>query len=524
MSASELRQVEKLCKKNRERAIQLYSKKCMQLNDASDPNGLELNEWLHSFIRHIPEEGYEILTRYRDAIPHLKGEILDKIINIIKKICQNSDIRGYDRLLCAITLYNNYYYDICYICFGDIAADDNVLYTFRVEACRFLVASEQDENVQLAQECLLAIIADNSITSKLRYEIIAGYLTNTGIATVLNRTRLRVIPEPHFVFGLQSAFFQDATNDILLRILSGQSLLQIECTPDSVKDNIVQFLFDVAKNIEFDEDTRANAADVVLRLGNPSQVETARNIINDLGYATVNTGKTILDRIKTVYSTSQNVHSKAIDSSVAKFIRKIIKENNNPMNFEHVHNSITQLIRERKIKPESRIKILKALNRVSIDSATFTENRVTNAEILVHVWMKILSFSDESRVTLQSRLLEELIEMSDSCSSGYAARFVNVLSGFDNDLTISFGEQISANLNGRIQARIRDLDENTRSVISCGMMDEATEKERREYIKFMSSTLLELYDELSSEFVPKYITENEFKTYFEEARRPFILV
>ena len=59
---------------------------------------------------------------------------------------------------------------------------------------------------------------------------------------------------------------------------------------------------------------------------------------------------------------------------------------------------------------------------------------------------------------MKKRLLEELEEMSGTCSSGFASRLVNVISGFgDFKLTISWRDQIIANFTGRLNARARDI-------------------------------------------------------------------
>jgi hypothetical protein len=59
---------------------------------------------------------------------------------------------------------------------------------------------------------------------------------------------------------------------------------------------------------------------------------------------------------------------------------------------------------------------------------------------------------------MKNRLLEELIEMSGTCSSGFASRLVNVISGFgDFNITISWKDQIIANFSGRLNARINNI-------------------------------------------------------------------
>ena len=71
--------------------------------------------------------------------------------------------------------------------------------------------------------------------------------------------------------------------------------------------------------------------------------------------------------------------------------------------------------------------------------------------------IKINQHEKETKGMLEDRLLQELMEMSETCSSGHAGRFVNVFAGVDADINISYEDQITANLAGRIKARILEV-------------------------------------------------------------------
>jgi hypothetical protein len=59
---------------------------------------------------------------------------------------------------------------------------------------------------------------------------------------------------------------------------------------------------------------------------------------------------------------------------------------------------------------------------------------------------------------MYKRLLEELNEMSGTCSSGFASRLVNTISGFGEfNIQISFTDQIISNFAGRLNARIKQI-------------------------------------------------------------------
>jgi hypothetical protein len=63
---------------------------------------------------------------------------------------------------------------------------------------------------------------------------------------------------------------------------------------------------------------------------------------------------------------------------------------------------------------------------------------------------------------MKKRLLEELEEMSGTCSSGYATRLVNIISGFGEfNIRISWEDQIIANFSGRLNALVRSIGSNS---------------------------------------------------------------
>ena len=101
-------------------------------------------------------------------------------------------------------------------------------------------------------------------------------------------------------------------------------------------------------------------------------------------------------------------------------------------------------------------KIYLSLNRIEIDRSTYLGN--TLSRILVKIWsyIHINEFKDE----LIKRLLEELEEMSGTCSSGFVGRLINTLSGYsDLVINISFEDQLISNFIGRLNSYTRKIME-----------------------------------------------------------------
>jgi hypothetical protein len=118
---------------------------------------------------------------------------------------------------------------------------------------------------------------------------------------------------------------------------------------------------------------------------------------------------------------------------------------------------------------------------------------------------------------LQQRVIEELIDMGDTCSSGHSSRFVNVLSEVDVSLRISYEQQLISNLAGRMSALIRNAPNS--SDLNLGMMKGEDPKYKEAYRVFFKENIDKLYNELYTEFVTAaYISDIEFERYFQKAR------
>ncbi len=476
------------------------------------------------FNKLIPDEGLDMLIRFRDLLNHLQNQQYTDIVKILVRITRCPDMSSHERLITAVSLYNCFALDVCYGCFADLACDKSLIIKYRVEAIRYLFATEDDEYLELAQEMLTEIINNKAYPDKFRYEVIAGFIHKTGINTMLNTDKIRVPYDEEFVYCLQNAFFMNVGNEVRYRILSGQHMLQMKCITIDEKNVIAEVLLDIARNADYEENVKADAADVVLRLGSSEFIAKARQIITDMGYAPVDSRASFLDKARTIYSNRQNVHDVNINESVVKFIDRIVTQN--AVSFADVHRDVTAVIREHELSHKQRVSAYQALDRISIDTSTFTDKNVTIAEVFIHVWLTIQKYDDTIRTELEKRMVEELVDMSATCSSGHTYRFVNVLSTYDTSLTISWKAQIEANIAARVNARIRDIsDEDLRVSVAMGSMEKAEPEDRKVYVEFIRKALSSVREEMYKEFVgDKYISEAEFEQHFASGKEKVLLI
>ncbi len=472
----------------------------------------------------------DILSVWRDGLRFQKGLEMEDTCVLLNEIIKCNKISSHDRILTAVHLYNIGAIHICYDLFSYLANDKHMDIIHRIEAIRFLYAAGDDEDEskerQFSQESLIDIIEDLSIDCKARYEAIMSFNSKSGISTLMNTKKLRIAYDEDFIYSLQIVFFKNKKNDIRYRILSGQNLLQIKIIAKEIRDEIVNELFSILNNEELEENCRADAGDVVLRLGTPTEKLEARKLITKMGYS-VDGNKRKIAGPKTLYDNSQNIHDETIEKHIEKFLEKILQENiSSVYTITKVSEDVSSLIRgQTDLDAFKRNAAYRALHRISIDTATFTSFNATNSEILVHVWAKIHSGYDQQTTSLlQKMLIEELTDMDDKCSSG-GGRFVNVLSYVDETLKISWDDQVKANFSGRMNKKIRECqNKDTQLAIALGMVEDADPEDRESYLKFAAIALEEIQEELYKEFVGDgYLKKDEFLEYAEKCKKEWLL-
>jgi hypothetical protein len=345
----------------------------------------------------------------------------------------------------------------------------------------------QDDYKEAANRFFCEIINDKSLNCDYRYKCILGL-------------------EEKFTYFLQSSlyvFFQNPNNKPEYRVLAGQYLLRKNPTTDP---SVQQILLEFAENEAFEYNLRADATDVLLQLGSPDIKDKAQKIIMLLGGTKNN--------IKTLYDNAQNVHTREVEDSVKEALEFL--QGFRTLENVDVNAEIMKLCDDR--DPRLNLeKIHISLNRITMDRSLYSKYNCTLCNILLHVWTYIKGHKHEEQ--MKSRLLEELEEMSGTCSSGFAGRLVNTISGFgDFSMQISWRDQISGNLAGRINKRIQDMDNLTlqEHVMYEITLDTTMNEDRKHFLKFLRQEVFSLRDELYHEF-KNYITDTDFDLYFRAA-------
>lgn len=422
--------------------------------DFSNDINIILKALLH-FYDINKEETVEVINRLCQMYVFSGSKILQ---TVLFKICTQENTKilpSIYRLECAKSLCQGRNNDIGYIALDSVCKHFHDIPTpIRIEAIFILVKSEKFKNNAITY--FTTIISDQNIECDFRYKTILS--SENKDITLLKEASL--------------LFLTDTKNMTQYRILAAQLLLVKKLTDfQNIKDPktiIENTLLSFSKDNDLDYNLRADAADVLLRFcdnTSPTFLE-AREIIILLGRQTTD--------VKTVFDNAQNVHVKEIEDSITQAVEFLSgidimtipytesetpdKNKEMPITFEYLKKQIITLTESKygkKSTPETD-KINISLNRIYMDRALYSKYNCSLINILLKVWSYLSSH--ESVDDMKNRLLEELIEMSGTCSSGFASRLVNVISGFgDFNITISWKDQIIANFSGRLNARINNI-------------------------------------------------------------------
>ena len=303
---------------------------------------------------------------------------------------------------------------------------------------------------------------------------------------------------------LQFIYFEH--NFIMFKVVVLQYMLCKCKMDDDLQIKCQDILLGYCDDINLDENVRADAADVIMRYGNDEYRAKATRVILFLGTA---------GRNRTIFENRQNVHASSIESSANQMIEYLCEKVECNIDYDSVRKEVLKY--SETLGTDDREKVEMSMTRILIDRATYGKFNLNLQGIICKVWNYIKGHEFESEMC--KRLQEELIESAAMCSTGYAFRLVNVLSGYtDLSIRISYEDQIVSNLTGRLNYRIRkiqDLDYQGDVVVEMSLPAEYNES-RKNFLKFFRENISEIRQEMYSEF-NNYISDTDYDLYFRKA-------
>jgi hypothetical protein len=355
---------------------------------------------------------------------------------------------------------------------------------------------KRDEN---CIEAALSIVSDEQYSFTDRY----FFFSNNEKLIKLN---YEIVNACHRYVYTHFETLNNGYAPLVYKILSAQYILTQFPLGTFDIDGVQQFLLSVAKDKDVQINYRAECADILDRTGYDSYKKYGREIINELGSLYTQ------NKSKTIYTNLQNVHDETITEKIIDTLRYLMSTIVVPpeRNTGEIYERIVCLSENDNRKD----RIVASFQRILIDTAKYEGLCVS--DILLLVWEKICSSSNKSE--LETRLLDELYEMNDTCSSGHLTRIMNILSGFFDDIQpvkISYREQLRTNVFARYTAVIRTLSQDIQDQIIQEMTSE-TKDVVNEVIFSLSPE-----DELRDEFVPRYLSKEDFNEVYEKSEKDF---
>ena len=404
------------------------------------------------------EESNEIINRLSMMYTMSGTKILEKYLY---DMCMKCKISTFLKITAAKSLcYFNPEKELGYKALDTVCKDmEDVATPCQIEAVCLLMLHTTYKKQSLQYFC--NIINNLKLDCDYRYK------------TILSLENKEIPARVYFIKESALLFFKNQNNRTLYRILAGQYLIQKTKIKGKELEQTELTLMSFAQDPDLDYNLRADAADVVLQLGSEENKKTAREIIMMLGRQDGD--------VKTIFDNAQNVHVDEIEQSVLEaleflsgismktlsgvpgtaqitfeYVKKHIEEELEKSKPKEPKRKTKKYKEEKKNYDEKEDKIKISLNRIYMDRALYSNYNCSLLHILLKIWTYLSTH--KSCEDMKNRLLEELIDMSGTCSSGFASRLVNVISGYgDFNLTISWRDQIVANFTGRLNARARDI-------------------------------------------------------------------
>jgi hypothetical protein len=459
---------------------------------------LPLDQRLQSLVSYYKTEGEAIGELTSCIVGMYFFSKTKNLAEYIQAIVALTEIPIIYRIDCAKQLDGDIRYTLLFNLFTSEWQAISILPTpLRVSSIIYLMKSQQYENDSSRFFCM--VLSDQSIDVVYRFRMIQSLEQH--------------FKDDRFLFYARQAcqqFIENEANTYTYRAIACQYMFE-KCDPDeTTRLKMEKLLLQIAEDVTIAEDTRADACDILLQNGSDESRLQARNALFVLGGGDMSRNN--------VFKNSQNVHVRSIEESVEKLVEKLSvyhPRNGTVFDFDTTREKLLENIKEKK---EIREAVEGALLRILIDRAVYGHSNMTLATILAKMWTYIQD--SDHREELEKRLIEELVESNNKCSSGYVSRIVNTLSGFDEQMSISisFEDQIIANLEGRLNACIRKMDDEDEMN---DVLDEMTIPVlhyhlRGKFLKFFREHISVIREEMYEEF-RHFMEDLDYDFYFRKA-------
>lgn len=444
--------------------------------------------------------------------------VSQKISQVISGI-ENGDETDFEQVLCEFEFcFSSVLQEILEgLVISPISPNSSISALYKYRILNTLYSSREStyrEDTKILEDLIASYIPDNAVvefevvrwlfslgTGNSHLNRLYKYLSNSSLNDLTRYNQLLSLRKEYPQKTLKGVEYMSKLNvSSRCQVLCHQFLL--ESSRDSSGNEVsISKLLEISSDEKEDYNIRADAADALHHYTDGDIREKALSILRELGGNATN-----------VYKDTQNVHTVDISEGMI-LLQGIVPRTK--------YSMIAKILGTTTKDP----KISSSLGRIVMDTARYSaklsnesSESFTAEEILERIWEYIKLQEKETRSALLTRLTEELRDMAETCSSGHALRLINVLSGYGANVKITFGDQIASSFEGRLVARIRNIqDEDLKSEVYTDMLDHGPA-----FMSFYTNNFQVVIDELRHEYVGgEYVSIDEFDLAIRKAMAPY---
>jgi len=261
-------------------------------------------------------------------------------------------------------------------------------------------------------------------------------------------------------------------NELYYKLLSARILLEriniyethfIYEKHRCVYKDIEKFFFERSRDTKESVNIRADCLDALLMYCYDV------NIIKEVKQEIEKMGNLYTEnKEQTIYTNSQNVHSKGIQRTAIASLKNLSFMHHPDSNLDELYQIIILKLTEDNKK---RDKVMKSLKRILVDPSRI--NGLNISQILSIVWKEIKR-QVKHKAELENRLVEELYDSDETCTSGFFTRLLNVLCGYSPlvKISISAEEDAIVKMTSICKKRISLLNPVEKEKLSLEVIDE----------------------------------------------------
>ena len=357
-----------------------------------------------------------------------------------------------------------------------------------------LTSPSENENIEIKCKAQTIIYTFFSTASDETYQYkIVNYIWGRTFPTNLlldeeEMTKLEKISDETIIQNCLQMMFKNYLSIDSKTIVFITQMLK---SKNWLEDTQAEKLLDLAasESNSTNQNKIANICDIFLEHPNSEIAKKAKQLLMSLeGVSSTN-----------IYTSSQNIHQ--VQADIENFIEKLCEQP------QADWSVVKTFILSKTATDEVLEKLSLALSRFEMDKGLYSSKSLSLQSMLCRVWSAIQQH--EHQEELNKRLIEEISEMADTCSTGHLLRLVNVFSGFEDGIRIGVFDELSTVINYRITKIVKSQPEELQTQI----VDELGESNQTGIVTKLYGPIAILHDELWNDYKP-ILDQQTFTDYF----------